>query len=239
MDNALSEAHEHMKEFVHNGLGYDSSQVRVLERRGSSGDPYSAVMVNEGDEENPEWVKDLQSTTGSETGYLRHGETDIDGSRERGLEDIWDQSEGVSSATEFFRNLDRVQAYGTREESDEEAWNGAMREYSLRNDHIVVGDNEDEGEVCYTRDGAEALVEIQDFDANDTFNKEMELVENVTKFYHNELDSDMFVQIDVTGDSLGDNQEYLTELDSGQTLYAEEVDVNEYDEAVLSLYEQE
>jgi len=237
MDGLLRHANRDMKEFVHNDLEYTSDEVRVLERTFSSGDPYAAVMVNEGDAENPEWIKDLQSFTGNEAGYLRHDETSLDNSGERGLQDLWDQSDGADSVSSYSAIKEAILSFGTREETSEEEWEETSEVWSERNDHIVVDDVEDEGEVCYTQSAAQTLEGVMDFDANDLFNREMELVENITELYHN--GNQQYLQVGVTEGSLEDGQTELTSLDSGEKLYAEGVDQITYDEAVLSLYEEE
>lgn len=223
------------KKIVHDDLGYNQDEVRLLERRMSDGHDYLAVMVknDEGD-----WVKDLMGFTGSEEGYLRHNENSLDHSGEQGLFDLWNQEKGVQSATAWEQIKQGILSFGSREETGEERWSEIATTYSRRNDHIVVGEDVDVGEVCYSQAAAEVIAEIQDFDANDVHNQEMEMVENVTEFYHNDL-GDGYLKVDITSGTVGEGQRSLTELESGEVLYAKEVGEEAYDEAVLSLYEAE
>ncbi|MBC5792587.1 MAG: hypothetical protein H8Z69_00965 [Nanohaloarchaea archaeon] len=222
------------KEVVHNDLGYTEDQVRVLDRNHSDGTPFAAVMVKN---EEGDWVKDLMSFTGTETGYLRHDEDSLDSSGERGLNDIVREGGNVASATIFSRIREYIQSFGARDSFSDSEWKEIAESYNVRNDHIVVGDVEDRGEITYTPDAASAVEDIMKPDGTQVFNQEMEMVEAATEFYHNQMGE--YGKVDVKTGELEEGEVELTQLESGETLYMEEVDAEIYNELALTLYEAE
>ncbi len=196
-DDHKSESSDHMRYLVHEELGYTTDEVKILDRMDGAGVDYSAVMWKDS---NGNWKKDLSEAGATEGSYLRYDEeADTNKSAEVNLRDLWKEPMNLSALTFT-----------------------PASEQHIYDDCLVEGlENPDEDEIGYSHQAEEYISDIADFHENDVFNKEMEVVENATEFYHNQLSEDGYMRIDVTEEEVSEEQ-YLTEFDDGKTLYATE-----------------
>jgi len=169
-----------MKYAIHNDLELSPDEVRVLERETGGGGTYMAVAHRN---EDGDWVKDLGFGGEKEESYMKHDKTEdeveFSNESDRGLWHLWTEEHSPVPGTDYTtwkRNYDKDTV--EFEEDDERAIDRA-------NDHIVVGDPADEGVVDYTVPAAEEVEAVMDWHENDTFNREMQLVEEATEAYHN------------------------------------------------------
>jgi len=179
--NDSQELTKHLQHALHNDLNYKPSEVRVLGRDMAGGGTYTAVLHRN---QNGDWIKDLTLPFDGTGAYLAHNDTknDIDFNDEasRGLWNIWNLESTPTPAT-FYSSL----AENNWEEADQDSIDRVMNWTSKGNDHIVVGEPYDDPTVGYTVEAAQAVEEIQNWHENETFNEEMEMVEQATEAYHN------------------------------------------------------
>jgi hypothetical protein len=180
--NDSQELTKHLQHALHNDLGFDPDEVRVLGRDMAGGGTYTAIMHRN---DNGDWVKDLALPSDGKDAYLGHNDTedDIDFSDEasRGLWNIWKRDDPTTvSATDYPTLTDL-----NWEEAEEDSNEWVMERISKGNDHIVVGEPYEKPTVGYTVEAAQRVSGKMDWHENDTFNEEMAVVEQATEAYHN------------------------------------------------------
>jgi hypothetical protein len=222
------------RDVVHNQLEYGTDEVRIFERKTSSGESYAAIMIKQ----DGDWVKDLAlyGNGDPDNAYLRHDEESLDASDEKLLNGMWSGEASIGSSLAFEQATEDIHPENASSEEEwQNYWEEASKEMDLHNDCLVVSQDPDIAEIGYTLEVRGRMSDLASFNDNISFNGEVEMVENATEFYHNEL-GDGYMQVDVTKESLGENEHELTEFDDGAVMYATEVDAEIHRENIGRVY---
>jgi hypothetical protein len=189
--NDSQELTKHLQHALHNDLDYDPGEVRALGRDSAGGGTYTAIFHKNDD---GDWVKDLALPASGDAGYLAHDDTedDVDFNHEasRGLWNTW-KFDGGDSATWYDSIKEDLKGVSS------DTFNRVIERVSKGNDRIVVGDNYDDPAVGYTPEGAKRVAELMNWHENETFNEEMEMIEQATKAYHN--NEEPYIRMEMEG----------------------------------------
>jgi len=126
---------------IDNRTGYSGGEI-----------PLTAVYVNEGTEDDPEWHKDLGAPIGNATGsggedYLRHDEQ-VRSVTERNLDGMFDSGNAANYVPTDLGAIKKRIEYIGRDEYSEAQWESEWNSYLRGVQNLLVGDNFFEGDFA-------------------------------------------------------------------------------------------
>lgn len=192
---------------IDNRTGYSGGEI-----------PLTAVYVNEGTEDDPEWRKDLGVPWGNATGsggedYLRHDEQ-VRSNTERSIDGMFDSDNASNYVPTDLGAIIKRAEYIGRDEYSDEGWKSEWNSYLRGVQNILIGDNFFEGNfaedgnvdnftIAPTWDAWEYIAE-QERESRETNNSWITNLQEINLAAHNpekyvgrELQNDEYLEIDV------------------------------------------
>jgi hypothetical protein len=237
-----TEITEKLREITDNQLGYNQDGINDVIIRDTKAGDYQDIASIFTKNDNGDWEKHLgkwDTIRKNNEPLQERPETEA----ERVTNEAWEQDnpyQGMATSIHVWRDGVEKGNTLTRLPNEKEIL-GGFSALDHGNDSIIVNENkeiENWGEIGYSREVSNLLVDIQDLDENDVFNKEVELMRNLTEFYHGEYEAgpNNFIAV-ATGQQLEEDMEEglaedayeLVEIND-KKLYASEVNLEQHKE---------
>ncbi|QSG07253.1 hypothetical protein [Halapricum desulfuricans] len=177
------------REVMHNELDYSIDEL-ILSRRITGGrELYGANF----EKKDGDWIKHM-SRGGAHLAFRHRDREEQPLHSFDALVELWKEDKlQIGAATGVEKWREGVEKGGTREEYDDPKWLIAGSPPDINNDTMIIDYDRREaekdwfGKIGYTREGIETVGETQDWLENETFNQEVEILKNLTEFFHNTL----------------------------------------------------